>query len=107
VVGLIRNRELAIGAEFAPRGIAAIIFSVFLVWVFDTKEVRFGRIEVHHPKVGCLGESRIYPKSCDPRAPESAADRGSEEAARARPRGASPPWHRRLPVAAGPSVGAG
>ena len=71
---LVRNRQLASGAEFAPRGIAAVTFSVSFVWVFATKEVRFGGIDVHHPKVGCSGESAIYPKSYDPRAPESAAD---------------------------------
>jgi hypothetical protein len=39
-----------------------MLFASF-VWVFVTKEFRVGGINVHHPKVGCSGESAIYPKS--------------------------------------------
>ena len=74
MVDRVGNRGLASGAGSTPRSITAVILFASFVRVFATKEIRFGGINVHHPKVGCLGEGAIYPKSYDQRGPESAAD---------------------------------
>ena len=57
-----------------PHGITAVMLFASLIWVFTTEEIRFGGINVHHPKVGCSGESVIYPKSYDRRERDSVAD---------------------------------
>jgi hypothetical protein len=58
-----------------PTAITLLVLPFKMLSFFATKEVRFGAAEAHHPKVGCSGESAIYQKSCDPRAPESTVDR--------------------------------
>jgi hypothetical protein len=69
-----------------------VVSSLYLVSVSATQEITFGGIDVHHPKVGCSGESAIYPKSYDRRGPESAA--GLSAVGAGWSYGLSPKWWR-------------
>jgi hypothetical protein len=55
-----------ISSTSMPTAITLLVLPLKMLSFFATKEVRFGAVNMHHLKVGCTGESAIYPKSCGP-----------------------------------------